>query len=257
MHEPGWYPDPGGSGQSRFWNGSEWTHDLRPAQPTGSPGADPTRAVAEERSAGDRARTALIVGAGAQIVLYVVMAFVYGALFRDLMDQIERASRTRRGTTATTTMSGEVLAGSMVINVIQIVVLIVGIVFLLWQYQAAKNARALGIPARLPLYWAWLGWLVPIVNLWFPYRVAADCLPPGHPARRIVGWWWGCYLAMGFSAVLVMLASFASVGLALAIVVLPAALAVVAAMRGREMITAIGEHHAELVGSSGPDGALR
>lgn len=248
MHEPGWYPDPGGSGQSRFWDGSAWTHDLRPAQSTGWPGPDPTRELAEERRAGERARTALIVGAVAQITLYVVMAFVYGALLRDLMDQIERASRSRRGTT-TTTMSGGVLAGSMVINVIQIVVLVVGIVFLLWQYQAAKNARALGIPARLPLYWAWLGWLVPFVNLWFPYQVAADCLPPGHPARRIVGWWWGCYLGMGFSAVLVVFASLASVGLALATAVLPAALAVVAAMRGREMITAIGEHHASLVGA--------
>jgi hypothetical protein len=27
---PGWYPDPEGSGQLRYWNGSAWTSDVRP-----------------------------------------------------------------------------------------------------------------------------------------------------------------------------------------------------------------------------------
>jgi hypothetical protein len=27
---PGWYPDPDGSGQLRYWNGSAWTSDVRP-----------------------------------------------------------------------------------------------------------------------------------------------------------------------------------------------------------------------------------
>lgn len=35
----GWYADPGGSTQDRYWSGSEWTHDLRdpPVDETGAP----------------------------------------------------------------------------------------------------------------------------------------------------------------------------------------------------------------------------
>jgi hypothetical protein len=34
MASPGWYPDPGGTGAQRYWNGREWTSDTRPADPS-------------------------------------------------------------------------------------------------------------------------------------------------------------------------------------------------------------------------------
>jgi hypothetical protein len=35
----GWYPDPAGSAQQRYWNGSVWTNDLRPASTAGEAAA--------------------------------------------------------------------------------------------------------------------------------------------------------------------------------------------------------------------------
>jgi len=32
MSTPGWYPDPRDDGQERFWNGTEWTEQVRPAE---------------------------------------------------------------------------------------------------------------------------------------------------------------------------------------------------------------------------------
>lgn len=55
---------------------------------------------------------------------------------------------------------------------------------------AAPQARSAG--------WVWGGWLVPVVNLWFPFQVVRDLL---RPTRRrsslgpIVGWWWAFWIA--------------------------------------------------------------
>jgi hypothetical protein len=51
------------------------------------------------------------------------------------------------------------------------------IVLMVFLYSAATHARNLGLPARLTPIWAVLGWIVPVVNLWFPYWVLRDCLP--------------------------------------------------------------------------------
>ena len=42
----GWYPDPAGSGQERYWDGMQWTENLRPVVPAPTPqyGAGPQAA---------------------------------------------------------------------------------------------------------------------------------------------------------------------------------------------------------------------
>ena len=42
----GWYPDPAGSGQERYWDGSAWTANLRPAPPPMPEQASPAPASA-------------------------------------------------------------------------------------------------------------------------------------------------------------------------------------------------------------------
>ncbi len=67
---------------------------------------------------------------------------------------------------------------------------------LVWQFRAAKAARALFYPARhSPALGAWSS-IIPVLNLRFPYQALRDCLPPGDPARRDVVRLWVCYICM-------------------------------------------------------------
>jgi hypothetical protein len=59
---------------------------------------------------------------------------------------------------------------------------------MIWLHRAATFARRARLPARRATVWAWLGFIIPVVNFWFPYQVATDAMPPGDPARRLVGW---------------------------------------------------------------------
>ncbi|MFD9982293.1 DUF4328 domain-containing protein [Streptomyces massasporeus] len=73
------------------------------------------------------------------------------------------------------------------------------LVFLYWLDQVRDNAKALsGTAPRYGYPWLWLGWIVPVVNLWIPRGVVADVHRSVFPERRlpaVVNWWWGLWLA--------------------------------------------------------------
>lgn len=73
------------------------------------------------------------------------------------------------------------------------------IAFLFWLDRVRDNAKALsGLDPRSSDVWLWLGWIVPVVNLWIPRGVVADVHRSVFPERRlpaVVNWWWGLWLA--------------------------------------------------------------
>lgn len=81
-----------------------------------------------------------------------------------------------------------------------------GVVFLAWLWRARRNAENLSPDGhRLTRGWTIGGWLVPVVNLWFPFRVTediwnasrpADVVAPGTPVRR----WWFVWIAAALAA---------------------------------------------------------
>jgi hypothetical protein len=85
-------------------------------------------------------------------------------------------------------------AASALGQVAALAVLASGVVFLVWFHRTVANAQALGLPARRSPAWAIAGFLLPVVNWWFPYQSMRDAFPPGHPARRHVGAWWAAWL---------------------------------------------------------------
>lgn len=84
-----------------------------------------------------------------------------------------------------------------------------GVAFIVWLWQARGNVDSYGwTRQRKTRGWAIGGWFVPIVNLWYPFQLVADVWKASHPARepdeqelsrlgtgRLLGWWWGFWLA--------------------------------------------------------------
>ncbi|GAA4706126.1 protein of unknown function (DUF4328) [Promicromonospora umidemergens] len=67
------------------------------------------------------------------------------------------------------------------------------IVTCLWLYTSRSTAVAAtpGLVHQRSKVWAWLGWWVPIVSLWFPYQVVRDIrrATATGPVSGIGGWW--------------------------------------------------------------------
>jgi hypothetical protein len=72
------------------------------------------------------------------------------------------------------------------------------ITFLSWLWAVRDNAHALsGEPARHSWVWVYLGWVLPVANLWIPRGIVADVhrrSAPGERLPRAVNWWWGLWL---------------------------------------------------------------
>lgn len=78
----------------------------------------------------------------------------------------------------------------------------------IWLHRVRVNAESFGVDAfRRAARWAVAGWIVPVVNLWFPKQVMDDvwmASDPGRPAeatdvRRVRGplvvlTWWVCWM---------------------------------------------------------------
>ncbi|WP_235444934.1 DUF4328 domain-containing protein [Streptomyces sioyaensis] len=74
------------------------------------------------------------------------------------------------------------------------------VVFIVWFHRARVNAEVFA-----PEYhekargWAIWGWFVPVVNLWFPRRVAIDIWKASADgntgSRALLNWWWALWVA--------------------------------------------------------------
>ncbi|MEV2210835.1 DUF4328 domain-containing protein [Streptomyces sp. NPDC050997] len=72
------------------------------------------------------------------------------------------------------------------------------LLFLSWLWRVRDNARALsGEPPRYSWIWMYLGWILPLANLWIPRGLVVDIHRASAPGRRLpssVNWWWGLWL---------------------------------------------------------------
>jgi hypothetical protein len=80
---------------------------------------------------------------------------------------------------------------------------VLSILFVVWFRRARINAEGHDYRQRRARGWAFWGWIVPIVNIWFPFQIMGDIWRAGLPPqeRPKVAWlpalWWTFWLLSG------------------------------------------------------------
>ena len=256
--QPGWYGDPFSKSGLRWWDGNAWTSHTSWQQPAGGPapagwGQPPVQQfnsaqdlAGEERAAGRAAYGVLLI-AGIAIVSYLLEAVVLHHVLRDIVRQFRDALNADGTTTNRYTGWNN---ATLLLQGFNLVNLAAEILFWIWLYRAATVARRVGLPARREPVWAWLGFIIPIISLWFPYQVAADTLPPGHPARAIVTRWWAFWIAQSLAPIPVAVVAYFSTPAALVVALAVCPLPILMALHARAMITQVTATHRDLVAAS-------
>jgi len=232
---PGWYPDPWYPACMRYWDGAQWTLH---AQSVNASATDPLDLAGSRKAAG-RAAVAFIVQAACSSLAALFGPVLVGGfvvIFRD-------AGRTSDSGTALP--GGPAFAlGNVVLQVAGLANVVCLVLIVVWAGKATTTTRALGRATTHTPGWAIAGWIVPIINYWYPYQVVRDLLPPDHRLRGAVTRWWACYLAGSFGIFVPMvLAALVGVGVGVLAAVVPVALLWTAALTARQLAEAIPDVH--------------
>ncbi|MGW7523367.1 DUF4328 domain-containing protein [Streptomyces sp. NPDC054783] len=76
--------------------------------------------------------------------------------------------------------------------------LVCALLYLSWLWRLRDNARALsGETPKYLGFWVYLGWVLPVFNLWIPRGIVVDAFRCSAPGRRLPGSvnvWWALWL---------------------------------------------------------------
>lgn len=179
------------------------------------------------------------------VVAYAVGAAANVVVFNDFWREIQRIADSS-DPTATPQLEAAGGGLGLLANLASLVTIVAGVLVLVWFHRAATNAGLLGLPQRRSPGWAVAGFIIPIVNFWFPYQSACDFFPPGSPDRKIVGRWWAAWLGAQFATIVALFAAFSSVGAGLVVVAFQALLYLTAAQQLILMAERAREVHSDL-----------
>jgi hypothetical protein len=238
---PGWYHDPWRQAPMRWWDGVRWTehladwHGIRPAPPrvyAGPSIAD--RLDAEQRLTPWLRRLLWLWPLGA-----AASAAFLGATVEQFVDAIDegRALGPISGWWYLTQLAGLLSLALVIVRIV-------------WLYRAAQTARDLGLAARRDPLPAAIGWIVPIINLWWPYQGVTDLFPAHQRPDRRIAWWWTCSIVGSILPLAAIAGPFVPVGVAVGIVAVAVAPIVVAAVLELGLVRDAIAIHRDMAGPS-------
>jgi Domain of unknown function (DUF4190)/Domain of unknown function (DUF4328)/Protein of unknown function (DUF2510) len=244
---PGWYADPSGQLGWRWWAGDHWTEHVAPAAfPYPSVGG-----MSDQRAAaflqGKQARLDGFIPVAVWIwaavgIAGVLVNWANVDYYRALWHWWHAALHASSVGIPAPAQPMRPLSSSL-FSLVSLGLLVIEVIFFIWQYRAATVARSLRYSALHSPGWGVGCWFVPVVNLWMPYQAIRDCLPSGHPIRRRVLYTWLLFLltSLLLPATLVALVGAPSVGIVLAVASIGVYLAV--GLNAYRVVMAIATDH--------------
>jgi hypothetical protein len=187
-------------------------------------------------AAARRTQPALLLG-GVGYLLSMVTSTI---LMNELFDQARAGELFDLSGSSEVELSEAANLASLLSNVAQLAILAAGVLFLVWFWKAAHFSQAMGLRQRRAMGWVIAGWLVPIVNFWFPYQATRDLLPPGDPATvGLVKRWWALWIAMSVSGFFIVGGAAIMPAAAWGVAVVAAVLTIGATVTAQQVVEAI------------------
>jgi Domain of unknown function (DUF4328)/Protein of unknown function (DUF2510) len=252
----GWYTDPWDPRGQRWWDGTAWSAYTDAHYGTVRAAVAPAAASVVSELVGPTRWLGLVLplGVALQTAGLVLSWGAFRDLFRHLRDN-DLATLSSRGPNVAATLGQALSLASIVVLVLRIV----------WLHRATAAAAATsgvvaGVSPRRSPGLACCGWLIPIVNLWWPFQGMQDVCPNDGGTRRQIGWWWTTYLfgALGGTVALFATVATSSTVAAVAIAVPSVSLVVSAVLERRLVVVALHEQAARAglnLADSGPTDA--
>ncbi|MDQ6797059.1 MAG: DUF4328 domain-containing protein [Actinomycetota bacterium] len=242
----GWYPDPWQPSQRRWWDGTAWTGYVAP--PTAPVAAAVPPHLDDQERRGTRARVALLVAVPFLVVDQAALVW----MIRVLVDRVNDGSFTSSSSERFYADFTSAFAGPQLLSrLASLGYLVAAVLFLLWFFRACADGRALGLASRREPGIATASFLIPVVNLWWPYQSTCDLLPADHPARRHVLRWWLLWTVGGSVAgIAVIVGAVVSARLGWILVALPAVQGTCAALAARQVVSDLSQAHRALAGAA-------
>jgi hypothetical protein len=170
-------------------------------------------------------------------VQYLISAFAVGRIASVIRKQIDAINASPDGTAPPIHFDHTLNVLFAFLNLTGLGLLVVAILFMIWFHRAADVARKAGRPARREPVWAVLGFIVPIVNWWFPYQVAAGLVSAQDATRKVIARWWTFWILTSVVVIPVYLVAAFSTAAGVLVALLAGILPWTAALAARRMIT--------------------
>jgi len=230
-----WHRDPWGLAAMRWWDGAQWTGYVSGPPPAALAPPD----LVGERSLARWLRPALLIAGVAQAVALVTS--VDQAQW--IVDHWSAVSRPNGGDIPAMPPS----TASSLGQIASLTGFAIAILFMLWFYRAASTGWSSGIPARRGPMLATLSFIIPILNLWWPYQAALDMVPADDPQRGVIRRWWVLWLtAMLCVALILPAAAISTETAARAVAGVGAVAMIAAAFAARAVVEYITATHEQL-----------